>query len=97
LKLRYANVAITDKGKRFNSELVEAIELGFLLDLAEVLAVSARARTESRGAHFREDYPQRDDASFLRHTMAYREPDGTIRVDYKPVVQTRYRPTERTY
>ena len=97
LRARHADVAVTDKGRRFNSDLLEAIELGFLLDLAEALVVSARARTESRGAHFREDHPQRDDDVFLRHTMAYREADGTIRLDYKPVVQTRYQPTERKY
>jgi succinate dehydrogenase / fumarate reductase flavoprotein subunit len=97
LKVRYANVAISDKGKRFNSDLLEAIELGFLLDLAEVLVVGARARNESRGGHFREDYPNRDDVNFMRHTMAYREADGAIRLDYKPVVQTRYQPMERKY
>jgi succinate dehydrogenase / fumarate reductase flavoprotein subunit len=97
LKLRYANVSISDKGKRFNSDLLEAIELGFLLDLAEVLVVGARARNESRGGHFREDYPNRDDVNFMRHTMAYREGDGAIRLDYKPVVQTRYQPMERKY
>jgi succinate dehydrogenase / fumarate reductase flavoprotein subunit len=97
LKVRYADVAINDKGKRFNSDLLEAIELGFLLDLAEVLVVGARARNESRGGHFREDYPNRDDVNFMRHTMAYRNPDGSIRLDYKPVVQTRYKPMERKY
>jgi succinate dehydrogenase / fumarate reductase flavoprotein subunit len=97
LKLRYGQVAITDKGQRFNSDLLEAIELGFLLDLAEILVVGARARNESRGGHFREDYPHRDDVNFMRHTMAYRAPDGTIQVDYKPVTQTRYRPMERKY
>jgi succinate dehydrogenase / fumarate reductase flavoprotein subunit len=97
LKARYASVAIMDKGKRFNSDLLEAIELGFLLDLAEVLVVGARARTESRGAHFREDYPKRDDANFMQHTMAYRDEDGSIRLHYKPVVQTRYQPMERKY
>ncbi|HEU5008645.1 MAG TPA: succinate dehydrogenase flavoprotein subunit [Jatrophihabitantaceae bacterium] len=97
LKLRYASVAVTDKGKRYNSDLLEAIELGFLLDLAEVLVVGARARNESRGGHFREDYPNRDDVNFMRHTMAYREADGAIRLDYKPVVQTRYQPMERKY
>jgi succinate dehydrogenase / fumarate reductase flavoprotein subunit len=97
LKQRYAEVAVGDKGKRFNSDLLEAIELGFLLDLAEVLVVGARARNESRGGHFREDYPHRDDVNFMRHTMAYREADGTVRLDYKPVVQTRYQPTERKY
>jgi succinate dehydrogenase / fumarate reductase flavoprotein subunit len=97
LKVRYADVAINDKGKRFNSDLLEAIELGFLLDLAEVLVVGARARNESRGGHFREDHPNRDDVNFMRHTMAYRNPDGSIRLDYKPVVQTRYKPMERKY
>jgi succinate dehydrogenase / fumarate reductase flavoprotein subunit len=97
LKQRYANVAVTDKGKRFNSDLLEAIELGFLLDLAEILVVSARARTESRGGHFREDYPARDDAAFMQHTMAYLGPGGSVRLEYLPVVQTRYRPTARKY
>ncbi|MEU0603566.1 succinate dehydrogenase flavoprotein subunit [Streptomyces sp. NPDC006393] len=101
LRERYKNVAIQDKGKRFNTDLLEAIELGNLLDLAEVMAVSALARKESRGGHYREDYPNRDDVNFMRHTMAYREvgADGTesIRLDYKPVVQTRYQPMERKY
>ncbi|MGR6972274.1 succinate dehydrogenase flavoprotein subunit [Streptomyces cynarae] len=101
LKERYKNVAIQDKGKRFNTDLLEAVELGNLLDLAEVMAVSALARKESRGGHYREDYPNRDDVNFMRHTMAYREvgDDGTesIRLDYKPVVQTRYQPMERKY
>ncbi|KUL37477.1 fumarate reductase [Streptomyces sp. NRRL F-4489] len=101
LKERYKNVAIQDKGKRFNTDLLEAIELGNLLDLAEVMAVSALARKESRGGHYREDYPNRDDVNFMRHTMAYREvgADGaeSIRLDYKPVVQTRYQPMERKY
>ncbi|MXM67227.1 succinate dehydrogenase flavoprotein subunit [Streptomyces sp. HUCO-GS316] len=101
LRARYKNVAIQDKGKRFNTDLLEAIELGNLLELAEVMAVSALARKESRGGHYREDYPNRDDVNFMRHTMAYREvgDDGTesVRLDYKPVVQTRYQPMERKY
>ncbi|MFF8906972.1 succinate dehydrogenase flavoprotein subunit [Streptomyces olivaceoviridis] len=101
LRERYKNVAIQDKGRRFNTDLLEAIELGNLLDLAEVMAVSALARKESRGGHYREDYPNRDDVNFMRHTMAYREvgADGseTVRLDYKPVVQTRYQPMERKY
>ncbi|MFD4562059.1 succinate dehydrogenase flavoprotein subunit [Streptomyces sp. NPDC058469] len=101
LRERYRNVSIQDKGRRFNTDLLEAIELGNLLDLAEVMAVSALARKESRGGHYREDYPNRDDVNFMRHTMAYREvgDDGTesIRLDYKPVVQTRYQPMERKY
>ncbi|MER5194907.1 succinate dehydrogenase flavoprotein subunit [Streptomyces sp. NPDC002755] len=101
LRERYRNISIQDKGRRFNTDLLEAIELGNLLDLAEVMAVSALARKESRGGHYREDYPNRDDVNFMRHTMAYREvgDDGTesIRLDYKPVVQTRYQPMERKY
>ncbi|TLS44541.1 succinate dehydrogenase flavoprotein subunit [Streptomyces montanus] len=101
LRERYKNVSVQDKGKRFNTDLLEAVELGNLLDLAEVMAVSALARKESRGGHYREDYPNRDDVNFMRHTMAYREvgDDGTesIRLDYKPVVQTRYQPMERKY
>ncbi|MFG2960626.1 succinate dehydrogenase flavoprotein subunit [Streptomyces sp. NPDC048291] len=101
LRERYRNVSIQDKGRRFNTDLLEAIELGNLLDLAEVMAVSALARKESRGGHYREDYPNRDDVNFMRHTMAYREvgDDGaeSIRLDYKPVVQTRYQPMERKY
>ncbi|MET7482431.1 succinate dehydrogenase flavoprotein subunit [Streptomyces sp. NPDC005538] len=101
LRERYKNISIQDKGRRFNTDLLEAIELGNLLDLAEVMAVSALARKESRGGHYREDYPNRDDVNFMRHTMAYREvgDDGTesIRLDYKPVVQTRYQPMERKY
>jgi len=104
LRARYRNIALQDKGKRFNTDLLEAIELGFLLDLAEVLVFSARARLESRGGHMREDYPLRDDKSFLVHTMAYRIGDPTsalagdhIRLDWKPVVITNYPPMERKY
>ena len=101
LKERYARVVVQDKGRRFNTDLLEAVELGFLLELAEVLVVSARARSESRGGHFREDYPHRDDVNFMRHTMAYREVDsgGTpaVRLDYKPVIVTRYQPMERKF
>ncbi|MEV1009368.1 succinate dehydrogenase flavoprotein subunit [Streptomyces sp. NPDC049881] len=101
LRRRYRNVSVQDKGRRFNTDLLEALELGNLLELAEVLVVSALARKESRGGHYREDYPNRDDVNFMRHTMAYREVDAdgnqTIRLDYKPVVQTRYQPMERTY
>ncbi|HEY0486756.1 MAG TPA: succinate dehydrogenase flavoprotein subunit [Mycobacteriales bacterium] len=96
LRERYRNVAVGDKGHRYNSDLLEAVELGFLLDLAEVLVTGALARTESRGGHAREDHPTRDDVNFMRHTMAYRTDDG-IRLDYKPVVVTRYQPMERKY
>ena len=71
LKERYARITVQDKGKRFNTDLLEAIELGILLDLAEVIVVGALDRKESRGGHYREDYPNRDDVNFMRHTMAY--------------------------
>ncbi|MET0865901.1 MAG: succinate dehydrogenase flavoprotein subunit [Nakamurella sp.] len=100
LKERYARVSIQDKGQRYNTDLLEAVELGFLLELAEVLVVGALVRTESRGGHAREDYPNRDDTNWMRHTMAYKqglELTADIRLDYKPVVQTRYQPMERKY
>ncbi len=104
LRARYKNIALQDKGKRFNTDLLEAVELGFLLDLAEVLVYSARARKESRGGHMREDYPDRDDTNFLVHTMAYLvgDPESAdagehIRLDWKPVVITNYPPMERKY
>jgi succinate dehydrogenase / fumarate reductase flavoprotein subunit len=100
LKERYAHISVHDKGKRFNTDLLEAVELGFLLELAEVLVQGALARKESRGGHAREDYPSRDDVNFMRHTMAYKQGDeltADIRLDYKPVVQTRYEPMERKY
>ncbi|HYD53397.1 MAG TPA: FAD-binding protein, partial [Gemmatimonadaceae bacterium] len=101
LKERYARVAVQDKGRQFNLDLLEAVELGFLLDLAEVVVVGALAREESRGGHFREDFPQRDDDRFLKHTMAYLRstPDGGTQVELgaKPVTITRYQPMERKY
>ena len=101
LKRRYRNVAIMDKGVRYNTDLMEAIELGFLLDLAELVVLGALARQESRGGHAREDYPNRDDVNFMRHTMAYRavdtSGDESVRLDYKPVTITRYQPMERKY
>ncbi len=74
LQKRYRNVSVQDKGKLFNTDLLEAIELGFLLDIAEVTVVAALNRKESRGGHYREDFPQRDDAHYMLHTMAYRRP-----------------------
>ncbi len=100
LKERYNHIVVHDKGKRFNSDLLEAIELGFLLELAEVTVVGAMNRKETRGGHAREDYPDRDDDNYMSHTMAYKEGAGLlsdIRLDTKPVIQTRYEPMERKY
>jgi succinate dehydrogenase / fumarate reductase, flavoprotein subunit len=97
LRDRYHRASIQDKGEVFNYDLTEAIELGFLIDLAESLVVSALARTESRGAHFRDDHPTRDDANWMRHSLAFRADDGSVRLDYKPVVGGKYEPMERKY
>lgn len=104
LRTRYLGVAVRDKGKRFNTDLLEAVELGFLLDLAEVLVVCALNRKESRGGHMRDDYPKRDDEHYMQHTMAYLSGDAHsadstdhIRLDWKPVRKTIYEPTERKY
>ncbi|WP_454118062.1 succinate dehydrogenase flavoprotein subunit [Microbacterium lacticum] len=111
LRQRYKNVHVDDKGKRFNTDLLEAVELGFLLDLAEIVAYAARNRKESRGGHMREDYEKRDDENYLQHTMAYLtgdphspDPEDHIRLDWKPVVFTKneqgelkYPPMERKY
>jgi succinate dehydrogenase / fumarate reductase flavoprotein subunit len=96
LKQRFGAVSITDCGTVFNTELLEANELGYLLDLAEVTVASALARTESRGAHSREDYPERNDKKWLKHTLAYRGGRGPS-LKYKPVSITRFQPKPRTY
>ncbi|MEY2675308.1 MAG: hypothetical protein RL645_45 [Actinomycetota bacterium] len=103
LRGRYEHISVQDKGQRFNTDLLEAIELGFLLDLAEVLAYTALERRESRGGHFREDYPERNDKKFMLHSMAYlsdkpaKKPGDNIKVDWKPVTVTNYQPMERKY
>lgn len=96
LRDRYNQVKIDDQGKIFNTDLLEAIELGSLLDVSEAIVEGAIARTESRGAHMREDYPNRDDEEWLAHTLAYRT-SGGIQLKKKPVVLTRFEPKERTY
>jgi succinate dehydrogenase / fumarate reductase, flavoprotein subunit len=97
LRARYEKASIQDTGSTFNYDLTEAIELGYLIDLAETLVVGALARTESRGGHFRDDYPIRDDANWLKHTLARRGDDGGVVLDYKPVVLGKYEPMERKY
>ncbi|MCC7448473.1 MAG: succinate dehydrogenase flavoprotein subunit [Anaerolineae bacterium] len=97
LKEQYKNdLTIDDRGSRFNTDLLEAWELGCQLDIAEVTAISALARKESRGGHSREDFPKRDDLNWLKHTMACKQGDE-ITLDYKPVVITKYQPKERVY
>jgi succinate dehydrogenase / fumarate reductase flavoprotein subunit len=96
LKDRNGAVSIGDCGAVFNTDLLEANELGYLLDLAEVMVASALARTESRGAHSREDFPERNDARWLKHTLAYKGPKGPS-LKYKPVSITRFEPKPRTY
>lgn len=97
LKERFKDIGLADRSRAFNTELTELIELGYMLEFSEIIAVSALARQESRGAHSRRDYPKRDDVQWLRHTLAFREPDGSIRLDYKPVVINRFQPEERKY
>ena len=103
LRTRYQNIQVQDRGKRFNTDLLEAIELGFLFDLSEVLVMTARERRESRGGHFREDYETRNDEQFMVHSMAYKldktpaKPGEDIRVDWKPVTVTNYPAMERKY
>ena len=97
LRERYRHVAVGDQGHRFNYELSEALELGYLLDVASALVAAALARTESRGGHFRDDHPRRDDVHWMRHSLAWRQPDGSVRLDYKPVVDGPYLPMERKY
>ena len=103
LRGRYEKISIQDQGKRFNTDLLEAIELGFLLDLAEVTVIACRERRESRGAHLREDYTERDDKKFMVHSMVYKQEKtekntGTnMRIGWKPVVVTNYQPMERKY
>ena len=95
LQTRYAHVAIDDKSRRFNQDLLEAWELGCLLDLAEVTAAAALGRLESRGAHYRGDYPDRDDAEWLVHSLAYQTQRG-VELRYKPVVVDRHEPMARS-
>jgi succinate dehydrogenase / fumarate reductase flavoprotein subunit len=98
LRTRARQLVVQDKGKRYNTDLGEALELGFLLDCAEATVASAVARTESRGAHAREDYPDRDDVSWLKHTFAFRWSDGAPpRLAYRPATITRFQPKPRTY
>jgi succinate dehydrogenase / fumarate reductase flavoprotein subunit len=96
LKKRFENITVEDKGKQFNTGLMGALQLDFTLDLAEITITSALARTESRGAHYRRDYPKRDDENWLKHTLAYYTKEGP-RLEYIPVTITKWPPAARTY
>ncbi len=97
LQTLYQDLQIDDKGQRFNTDLLEAWELGCLLDLAEVTTISALARRESRGGHARDDYPERDDDGWLQHTLCAKADDGAHLLTYKPVTLGRYEPKKRVY
>jgi succinate dehydrogenase / fumarate reductase flavoprotein subunit len=98
LRERAKRLVVEDKGRSYNTDLGEALELGFLLDCAEATVASAIARTESRGAHAREDYPDRDDVNWLKHTFAFRWSDGAPpRLAYRPATITRFEPKPRVY
>jgi fumarate reductase flavoprotein subunit len=97
LRERMGNVSLDDRSRTFNTELIAALELSFMLDVAETIIHSALSRTESRGAHQRTDFPARDDVRFLAHSLVFRKPDGAARVEYWPVTITRWPPAERIY
>ena len=96
LQQRYKSIGVQDTGAVFNTDILEAWELGCLLDLAEVTALSALNRTESRGAHWREDFPKRDDVNWMKHTFVTLQ-DGKQIITYKPVTLTKFEPKERKY
>jgi len=97
LQERFGNVVLDDHAYTFNTEMTSALELSYMLDLAEAIVHSALARTESRGSHQRTDFPVRDDRKFLAHSLAFRNPDGTPRIEYLPVTITRWPPGKRVY
>jgi succinate dehydrogenase / fumarate reductase flavoprotein subunit len=96
LRERFKGVVVTDKGRTFNQSLIHTIETGYLLDLAATMVTGAVERTESRGAHSRLDFPERDDENWMKHTLAYLE-DDDIRLDYSEVTVTKYEPQVRSY
>src|SRR5262249_53240203 len=97
LQERFKDIALQDPSRTFNTELTAALELAFMLDVAEAIVHSALKREESRGAHQRTDFPARDDKNYLKHLLAYREPDGSCRLEGLPGTATRWPPGERVY
>jgi len=96
LRERFQSVVVDDKGKTFNTDLIHTLETGFLLDLADCMVTGAIARTESRGAHSRTDFTERDDENWMKHTLSYLD-DGEVRLDYSEVTMTKYEPQVRSY
>ena len=96
LRERFQSVVVDDKGKTFNTDLIHTLETGFLLDLADCMVTGAIARTESRGAHSRTDFTERDDENWMKHTLSYLD-DGEVRLDYSEVAMTKYEPQVRSY
>ena len=98
LRERYERVVVEDKGQVFNNDLTQALELGFLLDLAQCMVEAGIARKESRGAHARPyDYPDRDDANYMKHTLVTLGDDGRPQLEWRDVTVTKWQPQERTY
>jgi fumarate reductase flavoprotein subunit len=97
LRERFADIALDDRSSTFNTERIAALELSFMIDVAEAIVNAALHRQESRGAHQRTDFPARDDDRFLAHSLGHRERDGACRVEYLPVTITRWPPGERVY
>ena len=97
IRTRARNVVIRDKGKQFNTELMDAVEIGFMVDYAEGIAACSHHRTESRGAHSREDYPKRNDDDWLNHTLYFSDGEGGFEFGSKDVTITRFQPKERKY
>lgn len=97
LQERFKKIKIDDKGEVFNTDMMEAIELGHLLEFAQLIVIGALERKESRGAHYRKDFPKRDDDNWLKHTLAWRDSNGKVRFDWRKVVITRFQPMERKY
>ena len=96
LREKFKSVVVSDKGRTFNQSLIHTIETGYLLDLAATMVTGAVERTESRGAHSRTDFPERDDENWMKHTLSYLE-DDQIRLDYSEVTVTKYEPQVRSY
>src|SRR4030081_2075057 len=97
LRDRFERIKIEDSSRTFNTELIAALELDYMLEVSEVITYSALAREESRGAHSRRDFPERDDAKYLKHTVAFRTDEISPRLEYRDVRITNFKPQARAY